>query len=122
MSRIFVQFLCLAPCVCVCVIKLQLDHDLILDRITKRIICANCGDIFILEQGKCSSCGSFEHTRRADDFSINAVKNRLMKYNAVEKDIVKLFQDNNVPVLTVDGNVEIVEVTKDIKQQLLLFS
>lgn len=105
-----------------CVVKLQIMQDVVIDRLSQRLICANCGEIFNIESKHCANCGSASHIKRKDDSSISAIKNRLEKYSAVEENIVKLFREKQIPVLSIAANKKIDEVTKDIKHQLLLFT
>ncbi len=68
------------------VIEMQVDDEALVDRITARSTCSNCGEVYndntkpIPADGICTKCGeAHEFTRRADD-NEEALRNRLMEY------------------------------------------
>ncbi|HEY9040006.1 MAG TPA: adenylate kinase [Roseovarius sp.] len=68
------------------VIEMQVDDEALVDRITARSTCSNCGEVYndktkpIPANGVCTKCGeAHEFTRRADD-NEEALRNRLMEY------------------------------------------
>lgn len=68
------------------VIEMQVDDEALVDRITARSTCSNCGEVYndntkpIPADGVCTRCGeAHEFTRRADD-NEDALRNRLMEY------------------------------------------
>ncbi|WP_113912306.1 adenylate kinase [Roseovarius dicentrarchi] len=68
------------------VIEMQVDDEALVDRITARSTCSNCGEVYndntkpIPADGVCTKCGeAHEFTRRADD-NEEALRNRLMEY------------------------------------------
>ncbi|WP_368188355.1 adenylate kinase [Aestuariibius sp. HNIBRBA575] len=69
------------------VVSLEVDDAAMVDRISGRYTCANCGEGFHdtfkqpVEAGKCDSCGSEEFKRRADD-NAATVASRLEAYHA----------------------------------------
>jgi len=68
------------------VIQLEVDEDAIVERLSGRYSCANCGagyhDTFATpkEDGVCDKCGSMEFSRRSDD-NPETVRSRLAAYN-----------------------------------------
>ena len=67
------------------VIEMQVDDDALVERITARSTCGNCGEVYNditkpwPEDGKCAVCGSTDVSRRADD-NEDSLRNRLMEY------------------------------------------
>ena len=68
------------------VIEMQVDDDALVDRITARSTCANCGEVYndhtkpTPTDGICTNCGkAAEFTRRGDDTE-EALRTRLMAY------------------------------------------
>ncbi len=68
------------------VIEMQVDDEALVDRITARSTCSNCGEVYndntkpIPADGVCTKCGeAHEFIRRADD-NEEALRNRLMEY------------------------------------------
>lgn len=67
------------------VIELRVDDDTLVQRITARSTCANCGEVYndltkpIPADGKCEKCGGTEFKRRSDD-NEDSLRTRLMAY------------------------------------------
>ena len=67
------------------VIEMQVDDAALVQRITGRYTCGNCGEVYhdvtrpTKRQGTCDVCGSHDLKRRADD-TADALKTRLMEY------------------------------------------
>jgi adenylate kinase len=67
------------------VLELQIPRDVIIDRLTTRRTCAQCGEIYNVKtkppkvEGKCDVCGSNEIVQR-DDETVEAINNRLQVY------------------------------------------
>ena len=67
------------------VIEMRVDDEALVERITARSTCANCGEVYndntkpIPADGKCVNCGGTEFKRRADD-NEESLKTRLMAY------------------------------------------
>ncbi|APZ51838.1 Adenylate kinase [Salipiger abyssi] len=67
------------------VVELRVNDEALVERITARSTCGNCGEVYnditkpIPADGKCSNCGGTEFKRRADD-NADSLKKRLMEY------------------------------------------
>lgn len=67
------------------VVAMEVNDDALVQRITARSTCGNCGEVYnditkpIPADGKCSNCGGTEFKRRADD-NEDSLKTRLMEY------------------------------------------
>lgn len=67
------------------VIEMRVDDDALVERITARSTCGDCGEVYndntkpIPADGKCSNCGGTTFKRRADD-NEESLRTRLMEY------------------------------------------
>ena len=96
------------------VIELVVDEDALVERITGRFTCSNCGagyhDKFHLPkvEGTCDVCGEHEFKRRPDD-NEQTVRTRLAEYRAKTAPILPYYQDKGL-VRQVDGMGGVEEV------------
>ncbi|EPX86896.1 adenylate kinase [Salipiger mucosus] len=67
------------------VVELRVNDEALVERITARSTCGNCGEVYndltkpIPADGKCTKCGGTEFKRRADD-NEDSLRKRLMEY------------------------------------------
>ena len=100
------------------VIELEVDEDALVERITGRFTCANCGegyhDTFKQPQveGVCDKCGSTEFKRRPDD-NEETVRHRMQVYRSETAPILPGYEARGI-VSRVDGMAAIGEVTQSI--------
>ncbi len=108
--------------------KLKIDHVLVLDsddealveRITGRFTCVQCGAGYHEKfqrpkvDGVCDKCGGKEFSRRADD-NAKTVRARLKTYHEVTTPIIDYYRKRGV-VSVVDGMTSIDEVTRQLKE------
>jgi adenylate kinase len=89
------------------VIELVVDEDALVERITGRFTCANCGagyhDRFKLPkaEGTCDVCGAHEFKRRPDD-NEETVRTRMAEYRAKTAPILPFYEAMGL-VRRVDG-------------------
>ncbi len=98
------------------VIELAVPEEILVERMSGRRLCANCGTAYNLafqstrQPGICDKCGG-ELVQRDDDMP-TAIRKRLQLYNDLTKPLLDFYESRGV-VTTVDGNqhVEIVQQT-----------
>ena len=96
------------------VIELVVDEEALVDRITGRFTCSNCGtgyhDKFHLPkvEGTCDVCGQHEFKRRPDD-NEQTVRTRMAEYRAKTAPILPYYQDKGL-VRQVDGMASVEKV------------
>ena len=96
------------------VIELEVDEDALVDRITGRFTCAECGEGYHdrykrpAAEGTCDECGGHEFKRRPDD-NEETVRTRMAEYRAKTAPILPLYEARGL-VRRVDGMAGIAEV------------
>lgn len=104
------------------VIEMKVDDAVLVERISGRYSCAQCGagyhDSFQKPEteGVCDSCGATEFTRRKDD-NAETVASRLEAYHAQTAPLLPYY-DGQGALKTVDGMADIDEVTRQIEAVL----
>ena len=101
------------------VVELLVDEDALVDRITGRFSCANCGegyhDRYKLPKvaGTCDVCGNQEFKRRPDD-NEETVRTRMAEYRAKTAPILPIYEARGI-VSRVDGMAAIASVNDAIE-------
>jgi adenylate kinase len=101
------------------VLSIEVDDDAMVDRITGRFSCAQCGagyhDQFQRPEtaGVCDNCGGTEFVRRADD-NAETVRERLKAYHECTKPMLDHYTKMGL-VSSVDGMATIEEVSEQLK-------
>lgn len=101
------------------VIHLNTSNEYILDRISNRLTCINCGNIYNLQNdlpkiyGKCDICGN-RLIIRSDD-NINIFKNRLEIYDKMTSKVVDYFRNLDV-LYEIDASYKINEIFSQVKK------
>jgi adenylate kinase len=100
------------------VLELAVDDDALVDRISGRFACAQCGagyhDRFKRPkaEGVCDACGSREFVRREDD-NAKTVRARLKAYHAQTAPLLPYYVDKGL-LAAVDGMAEIDQVSAEV--------
>ena len=93
------------------VIELEVDVDALVERITGRFSCANCGALYHdtanppSQPGTCDVCGATEFKRRPDD-NEETVRTRMEEYRAKTAPILPGYEARGI-VTRIDGMAEI---------------
>lgn len=101
------------------VIEMRVDDEKLVERITGRFTCGDCGegyhDTFRTpkEEGKCDNCGSSNFKRRADD-NEETLRTRLLSYYKETSPLIGYYfaKDN---LASIDGMADMSEVTNQIE-------
>lgn len=100
------------------VIEIKVDDEALVERITGRFSCADCGtgyhDKYKMPavEGVCDKCGSTQFSRRADD-NEETVRNRLMAYYRETAPLIGYYFAKD-RLKSVDGMADIDEVARQI--------
>ena len=104
------------------VISLEVDDDVLVERVSGRYTCAKCGegyhDTFKKPkvEGVCDQCGGTEFKRRPDD-NAETLKTRLFAYYKDTAPLLGYYHAYRL-LSTVDGMGEIAAITNEIKSVL----
>jgi adenylate kinase len=103
-----------------CVLELDIPRDVIIDRLTTRRTCNNCGEIYNVKskpprvEGVCDVCGSDIVQR--DDETEEAIENRLQVYNQQTAPLVEFYRNDGLLVSVPSSDLE--PVMQAIKHRL----
>jgi len=103
-----------------CALELDMPRDVIIDRLTTRRTCTNCGEIYNIKfkpprvDGVCDACGSAIVQR--DDETVEAIENRLQVYNEQTAPLVEFYRDEGLLVSVPTSELE--PVMAAIKERL----
>ncbi|GKX34335.1 MAG: adenylate kinase [Rhizobiaceae bacterium MnEN-MB40S] len=101
-----------------CAIEVRVDDDILVERISGRYTCANCGagyhDTFLKPKkaGVCDKCGGTEFKRRPDD-NADTVRTRLWAYYKETSPLIGYYHAKGL-LHGVDGMAEIDAVSEQI--------
>ena len=104
------------------VIEMQVDDTALVDRISGRYTCGNCGEVYhdttkpTKVEGVCDVCGSTDLRRRPDD-NADSLKTRLLEYYKKTSPLIGYYYAKGI-LKSVDGMAEIDAVTADIEAVL----
>ena len=105
-----------------CVINIHVDPESLMERLTGRDICRNCGATYhkifhpTKVEGTCDRCGEHEFYQREDD-KPETVKNRLDVNIKMNTPLLDFYKKQGI-LHEVDGNQDIDKVFADIKAVL----
>ena len=100
------------------VIEMQVDDEVLVDRVSGRSTCADCGAVYhdrthpVPADGKCESCGGTTFKRRADD-NADSLRIRLLAYYKQTSPLVGYYHAKGL-LRAVDGLAEIDAVERSI--------
>jgi len=95
-----------------CALELDIPRDIIIDRLTTRRTCTNCGEIYNIKfkppkvEGVCDVCGNAIVQR--DDETEEAIENRLQVYNEQTAPLVAFYRDEGLLVSVTSSDLETV--------------
>lgn len=104
-----------------CALLIEVPRDLIMERMTGRRVCTNCGATYHIKNnppakdGICDVCGH-KLIQRKDDLS-ETVKDRLDVYEMQTEPLIEYYKKKDV-LKSVDGTKRIVDIFKDISRIL----
>lgn len=104
------------------VLSVDVDDEAMVERISGRFTCANCGEGYHdsfkrpKEEGICDVCGASRFVRRSDD-NAETVRARLKAYHAQTEPIIAYYEKSDL-VRRIDGMRSIDEVTALVKDAL----
>ncbi|SDZ53147.1 Adenylate kinase [Jannaschia faecimaris] len=104
------------------VIEMRVDDEALVDRITARSTCADCGEVYndhtkpIPADGKCTNCGGTSFSRRADD-NAESLRTRLMEYYKKTSPLIGYYYAKG-DLYSVDGLGEIDAVAAEMSAVL----
>jgi adenylate kinase len=93
-----------------CALELDIPREVIIDRLTTRRTCSNCGEIYNVKskppkvEGVCDVCGS-EIVQR-DDETEEAIENRLEVYNEQTAPLVDFYRNEGLLVSVPTSDLE----------------
>lgn len=85
-----------------CALELDIPREVIIDRLTTRRTCTNCGEIYNIKSkpprvdGICDLCGSAVVQR--DDETVEAIENRLQVYNEQTAPLIDFYRNEGLLV------------------------
>ena len=103
-----------------CALELDVAREVIIDRLTTRRTCTNCGEIYNIKskpprvEGVCDVCGSDIVQR--DDETEDAIENRLQIYNEQTAPLVEFYRDEGLLVSVPTSDLD--AVTAAIKERI----
>jgi adenylate kinase len=104
------------------VVELRVDDEALVDRITGRYTCGNCGEVYhdrtkpTKVDGVCDECGSTDLKRRADD-NEDSLRQRLMEYYKKTSPLIGYYHAKG-KLRVVDGLQAMDAVTADVAEAL----
>lgn len=102
-------------------IKLTVKDDVIINRLTSRRSCSNCGHIANLlslkEKNRCPNCGSVGTLVQRKDDTETVIKNRLKIYRESTSPVFEFFRDK-IKIIAIDGSRSVEKVAEDILESL----
>ncbi|MCW8848933.1 MAG: adenylate kinase [Melioribacteraceae bacterium] len=103
------------------IITLDGDDQVIVDRLTQRRMCQECGNIinlnFISDPKKCPSCGSKDSFIKRKDDEAEVIKNRLNIFHKTTMPVLEYYKKYG-KVHSIDATLKVHEITNKILEVL----
>lgn len=104
------------------VLKLDAKDSVIINRLSSRRGCSNCGAIVnladLVEENKCPKCKSVGTLFKRKDDEESVIKNRLDIYEKTTAPVLEFYKNRNSKVIHIDGSQSVDEVTDSIMGQI----
>ncbi len=106
-----------------CLLVLSVDDDVIVERLSNRRTCANCGSIVsmveITDENVCPVCHAEKTLIRRKDDEEKVIRNRLKIYKKTTRHVLNYYKRNpNAQITFIEGDKPVDEVTEDILNKL----
>ncbi len=103
------------------IIKLLVDDEVIIQRLSMRRVCKVCGTIVNLNQienpNKCPNCGAENSFVKRDDDKEEVIRRRLRVYHETTQPVLEYYK-NKTEIIVVDGAQPVDNVTENILKKL----
>ena len=103
------------------VIELDADDELIINRLSSRRVCSECGYIVNLnsleDPTTCPNCGAKNSFIKRKDDEEDVIKNRLNVYHQTTKPVLDFYR-NKAKIISIDAALPVEEVAKKITDEL----
>ncbi len=103
------------------VIYIKVSDEIIIERLTLRRVCKDCGTIYHLKnnppnkEGLCDKCGGVVYQR--EDDKLTTIKNRLSVYNKQTEPLIDYYKGRNL-LKEIDGSQSVSQMNQEIKNIL----
>jgi adenylate kinase len=106
-----------------CLLEIKVDFDIIVKRLTSRLLCVKCNSIIteeqIVEPDTCPVCGGKNSLIKRKDDTLEVVQNRLKVYKEATEPIINFYKEKgSIKIVSVDGNQPVEKVTESIEEEL----
>ena len=103
------------------IIKLNGDDNIIIDRLSNRLVCSKCGNIIVKNEYKedhtCQVCKSTNSYYKRKDDDEEVIRHRLKVYHETTAQVFDYY-NNKALVIEVDGTQSVEEVTNKILRMI----
>jgi adenylate kinase len=102
-------------------IAITVDDELIIQRLSNRLACKECGTIFTLKEvkdkNKCPKCGAPGSLYKRKDDEEDVIRNRLNVFHAQTKPVLDYYNSKG-KMIFVDGDNPVQEVAKSVLEKI----
>jgi adenylate kinase len=102
-------------------IAITVDDELIIQRLSNRLACKECGTIFTLSEVKnlknCPKCNAQDSLYKRKDDEEGVIRNRLNVFHAQTKPVLDFYQDKG-KMIFVDGDKPVQEVANSVLKKI----